>query len=715
MCINKAIKVTTALGLLLLIPANGISCGPDFPAILTNHRHAALTETPPALFAQQIRKLAPKPQNAFKAVETATYEYQASNPREAIEQQGLSPELAAQIKEMRKQTDGDKAYAIGKDLPEEIRLYTAAAVDFKQAAADEKLEQAKQRFSAILNLKNNQNRAVWAAYMLGKIAYYQNQAQQVSQFYQTTRQLVISGYPDPLGLAVASFGEQARFHVESDELIPAIELYLQQLSYDSKSAEDSLRIIANQIIDQPTLLTQALANPLGQRLLFAHLYTKDIAIPFTSLISSESEINNQHLAIDISDPQNKDSFSSSNSELLLWQKIITSIEDQGIDNIAGTDWLAAAAYNKGQFNLAQRLVKVSQSPLSFWIKAKLALRDGDQTSALNAYAEAVKAFPVENQQASNSFLAEVQIYDSALIRYRINTERGILKLARSEYMEALSYLYAGANLFWTDAAYVAENVLTIDELKSFVDQNVNTGKSAIRDLLARRLMRAGRYDEALAYFDNQDFKNLAKTYRDNLQKTKDWWRSDTNKAQALYEAATIARFNGMELMGYELDPDYSVFEGNYSGWYSNDNVADQSNNMISADEQQRIKTHQANPNMRFHYRLIASNLAVKAADLLPHSSQAFAAVLCDATKWLLVREPNYAAPIYQRYLQQGPYVSWGAKFGQECPAPNFADAEKRHWLERFSAINQPIYRYSAALFLLFSLLILMLRKHLVAK
>jgi hypothetical protein len=62
---------------------------------------------------------------------------------------------------------------------------------------------------------------------------------------------------------------------------------------------------------------------------------------------------------------------------------------------------------------------------------------------------------------------------------------------------------------------------------------------------------------------------------------------------------------------------------------------------------------------------------------VPKNSQAFAATLCHASLWLLARDPDAAAPYYQRYLRDGAYVDWGNEFGQQCPEPDFAKAQQR--------------------------------------
>src|SRR5262249_43100370 len=157
-----------------------------------------------------------------------------------------------------------------------------------------------------------------------------------------------------------------------------------------------------------------------------------------------------------------------------------------------------------------------------------------------------------------------------------------------DYAQALdSLMNAG---FWMDAAYVAERVLTVDELKSYVDrfwppatpeqiaaerEHFAVGwtetqlsemteaeeehftvsevcpavlREQIRYLLARRLTREMRGDEAREYYPNEwvsAFDQLAA----NLRAGWDEAQEPRERAEALFRAALITRTNGMELAG----------------------------------------------------------------------------------------------------------------------------------------------------------------------
>ncbi|PPK73908.1 hypothetical protein B0F87_11319 [Methylobacter tundripaludum] len=806
------LKQITLVAILALGPQGVLGCGPYFPEELIPWRKDALREPPPALFSKEVRKLIDRTRDDLPVVETNGSGDESKDPRETAE---LAADGANKIAAMRRETTGDTAYTVGDGLPEAVRLYTAGAVDFHIAfpsSADESgessstetatvttdqiqssLEKAQQRFEAVLALPEKQNgaRGVWAAYMLGRIAAHRGNYAAAAEYFGKTRSLVKAGLPDPLGLAVASLGEEARLHLRPGELAQSVALYVQQLSYGSSSAENSLKFVARKLEKDTALLDEALSNPLTRRLLFAYLYTQNVGDPFSSLggylektqdsdeivqnndespddqspppemveIGAQGESNQSEEANLQKDPEesapesindtgtdqnsseataaSEDEDTNTDSEAAvaadqmqaIWGRIAESIERQGIENISGADWLAAAAYNKGRFELAQRLANRDNSALAFWIKAKLALRAGNQEAAIAAYAEAVRAFPAEDRPKPSDFYDPNTYGDAwSSLLYRINAERGVLRLARGEYIQALSHLYEGSARYWMDTAYVAERILTLEELKTFVDKNVPvpsfeertaatesgnlTPAMRLRQLLARRLMRGRRMDEAIAYFDDIERSSLAKEYRNTIRKASSWWRGRIAKAEAWYSAALLARFEGMELMGYERAPDFANWNGTYGGLErsglerTGDSVDGQStleSEMISADEQHRFEANRANPDVRFHYRLVAADHASKAADLLPSSSEAFAAVLCHATSWNLILVPERATPLYKRYLREGAYVSWGKSFGRRCPEPDFSSAEKRLWIERIKILAQSTDITSPLLLIIFVL------------
>ncbi len=124
---------------------------------------------------------------------------------------------------------------------------------------------------------------------------------------------------------------------------------------------------------------------------------------------------------------------------------------------------------------------------------------------------------------------------------------------------------------------------------------------------------------------------------------------------------------------------------------------------VTEGERLRFKASVAQPDFRYHYRFVAVDEAVHAADLLPPRSQAFAAVLCHADRWMIdgtscpvSASDLRASPVtygskpldgdydferealtcgmYQRYLKAGAVLPWATHFGRHCPEPDFVSA-----------------------------------------
>jgi hypothetical protein len=242
-------------------------------------------------------------------------------------------------------------------------------------------------------------------------------------------------------------------------------------------------------------------------------------------------------------------------------------------------------------------------------------------------------------------------------------------------------------------------------------------------------MRAGRFDDADSYFapgldarfSDVDLRAKAKEYAKDLHDGDHAW-TDIGKAEARYAAAKIARENGMELIGFEQGPDYGDNGGGYQGG-SGQSTETLKGDLVTAGERQRFNDSAAQPDRRFHYRYVAADRAVSAADLVPRRSQAFAATLCMATNWMLQGPPDYNEPedgdttkpvnerqrraqaYYARYVKQGPYVEWADSFGWNCEEPDFASARKLKRAEQVRAVKHVVRKYLAVEIAVFVLVV----------
>ena len=658
------------------------ACGPDFPLQLLSDRAQHLQNLPEPSFATEVLQLAsaisPLPQPAV--VYLSKYDWQLDRSvtaTEQAEQQLLPANEAALVKQLRQQSSAQAALQLGKSLPLEIKLYTAAAVAFTQQPA-----LAQELFEQLLALPApaQQQRRSWALFSLARLHASNGEPAKATELFKQLQQEVSQGLADPLQLAVASLGEQARLSLQQQDWQQAIGLYAAQAQYE-ESGRASLKMLATQLLalSDPEL-TPLLQQKNVSRLLSIYLLTQLQSLGYNA------------------------------PEQL--SRLLTLLQSQPDWQLPNALELAAISYQQGQYQNAEKLLQqAADRPLKWWLSAKLALRNNQLDQAASAYAKASKAFPTElpapDKRAEYRYdepfasqLANQQLQTQC----RVQAEAGVLELQRGEYLQAMRLLYQAGPEFWQDTAYVAERVLTSRELKQFVDTEVPAGQpkapsqwswfgdtepnTLLRQLLARRLMREGQLAQAQPYFVEPQLQQLAKQYQQLQQASKSAWLDSygvhlhldlgqLKRAQALFELAALTRAHGLELLGYEMAPDFQVFYGQFA-YDEQDNAGTDSSNWLIPDlERARVAQSVAVPNQRFHYRYLAAELAARSADLWPQNSQAFAASLCHATTWLINRDPQQARQYYQRYLQQGPYVSWGADFGIACPEPDAVSARKR--------------------------------------
>ncbi|WP_460053783.1 hypothetical protein [Pseudomonas sp. S2_D06] len=661
---------------------SALACGPDFPMRLLDNRGQSLAELPEGNFSFEISRLG-HAINGLKNV-TANVDYSdepdAVALRDQAEQAGLSAEQQVLVKHLRSLTDAHQVETEGAQLPPELRLYLAGAVAF--GAGDPAL--AAGYFKKVLALPAEQraSRSTWAAYSLGRALFAMSAEanaapgllEQSAKAFEQTRQLSIDGFSDPLELGVASLGEEARVVRTAGDWNRAIELYATQNLHGSAVGYTSLKLLMADLMTLPEdQVAELLKGQPVQQLVTASLISR--------------------LGWSFGDqPPNE-------------QKMIKLLQNSTRGSLENADRLAAMNYQQGDYASAKAFLEhAGDGGLAWWLRAKLAVREGDKSAAAAAYAKAAQAFP-QNESWGERRTPDYD-YETLQPKCRVEGESAILALQRGDYLQAFDQLYRSQSIYWFDAATVAERVLTLEELKHYVDTQVPAPPplsqqdrdnyvplpvaASLRNLLGRRLLREGHYEEAPAYFDNVDLQNKAKSYA-ILRKEADsaWW--PTTRAAALFNSAGVARTWGMEILGYEMAPDYATFGGNYSLESTELKVGP----LVTVGEVKRQQASVAQPDERYHYRFVATALASRAADNLPHTSQAFAAVLCAAAGWNSSLEEENA--FYQRYVKEGPYVDWAFNFGHQCPYPDFQNADKRYVTQVTDAVRSALRPYKKPL------------------
>ncbi|CAI1078115.1 Uncharacterised protein [Serratia liquefaciens] len=676
---GRTLPLAALIGSALAMPLNGYACGPDFPNRLLVDRNGTLLYMPEGNFAFEAGRLV--------AVDKQLPLWKAPPPAMPPKPMPLSPETII-IEKMRAAKTVEEADAVNSQgLSDAARLYQLGAVAF--AGKDPR---ASEYFQQVLALPaaDQGDWGLRAQYSLGRLLMGDHvtpenegdgssiavehpakpQLEQALAAFQQVIDKVKGVTADPDQLALSSLGQQARIHFWLGNVTQAAKLYAQQAAQGDQNGALSLQYVSSYLVnpDHFDVLKQTIADPLIQQLVTIELFARSSNLQMTDT----------------------DGTGTRSAQII--SQILTLLDASVKSGFSGSDRLAALAYRAGQYPMAASLLKhAGDSGLAWWLRAKMALRDGDVKAATADYAKAAAAFPSNEswgEQRNADFTPETIVPEC-----RVAGEQAILALDRGDYLQAMDFLYRGKDIYWADVADVAERVLTIDELKGFVDKHVPapatplkpvnpddyngqplTPEVQLRELLARRLMRAGRPQEAMAYFDIPNYRQVAQQYADTLKTAQDKSADKLARAKAYYQAATLLRSQGLVFTGYEMTPDYAIYDAGYS--YLGDAFDTRElkhKSWISSAEAARAKAALPPQDNRFlHYRWQAVDLAQQAADLLPPKSQAYAAVLCNAAGWVIKRDAKTGRALYQRYINNGTRYAWANKFGYDCPAPDFA-------------------------------------------
>ena len=543
-----------------------------------------------------------------------------------------------------------------KQLPDEFSLYVEGAVAFR--AAD--YSRAIAAWTQLLSLpeKNRRHRSIWAAYMIGK-AWLRVQPEKSAPFFERCRELAKQGFPDSVGLAHDSLGWQGLAEVKSGFPRNALHSYAQMAiespyhELDMVSIGETCGAIFEKGLSDPGLVR----DPLIRKILTAEI-----------LDSGSMEMVDGHYTTRIN--------SISQAHMDEWTSTVlkSGIHLPPIE----ADDMAWMCYNLGQMVMAEHWLAASTTHtiIGKWVQTKLYLRDGDVDGAIALLKEMQKnatSTRTLSKAPGTEPVGEKWSYE------RLCADLGILLLGKKQYAEALDAFARGGS--WKDAAYLAERVLTPEELEKYILEHRNdpglqinrivyydsdaegTVSQGLNYILGRRLARLRQWDRALPFLTNGVWEgratfspygpgesrsifssNTYKEFVELIKVTEDRNAPSRVRAQAFYGAGLIARRSGMEIFGTELDPDDFIYGGDYSGYsplqarlgilndWQKENVTPKPANIAqylsaSAEERRRVFDSEVYPNDRFHYRSYASDLMWQSAELLPDNDPLLAKAL----------------------------------------------------------------------------------------
>jgi len=576
-------------------------CGPDFPFEMLSQRDATLSQMPDGLFDLEATRLVPAPTEKLIVAEHG---------------EPYGARLGGQTRER--------------------ELYEKAAKTWH--TSDREL--AARQFAAVLALPEAERRrfTIPAEYMLGRGAQSDAVA---AKHFASLRAHAVAGFDDPMGLAVASLGEEAQRALWARDDAKAVLLYAQQASHQSSVGTTSLLMVARRLASDQERLTAALHEPVVQRLMAMYLWSRGAEEWWAS------------------SPDHPNPMS-----------VLSVLA--AVPKLSGASHLSAALYRAGRFEEAATFAQLEDSAVPHWVRAKLALRAGLHP------------------------LADQELALAAAPLHQVEGERAILALSRNDFDSAMQHVRASCS--WPDVAWVAERVLELDVLKRLVDElpeadpcrrgpahtveeeglhgawGPEDQQLGLRRLLARRLMRANRGREALPYF-GPGGRVDAELYVSALERAK----RETQPlaaASALYEASLMARHKGLALLGTEAAPDFGWTEGSYNPHRddSDEEASPPVDAGVSQAEAARAAANAPPFERCFHYRHVASRLAEQAADKVSPRGRAFTVLLCTAARFIVDEDPERVQQLYRRSIKEGPLLmTEPIVFGQVCGTPAFVD------------------------------------------
>ena len=254
-----------------------------------------------------------------------------------------------------------------------------------------------------------------------------------------------------------------------------------------------------------------------------------------------------------------------------------------------------------------------------------------------------------------------------------------------------------------DDIYLAEGVLTLPELQTFIqhdlpaskvekvetDAEVRSGedvRTQLRAVMGRRLARTGKLTEAREYFDN-DSQKVLDDYAQLLRKANDAHESKPVRADSFWKAANLIADKGDSIFDYALpvtmaerSSGRTVEPGEYPETTMKYGEREKLVPPVTEKEQARLKQSMS-PALHRHYSIyLAADLGWRAALLLPDNDDHTVDVLNRAGSWLKNRDEKAADRFYQAMERRCPKTDIGKQ------------AIKHHWfvpVEDTSDENSP--------------------------
>ncbi len=678
----------------LLFASHAMPCGPYTPArVLLLDDERAVLSLPTADFLREVNRLLPEDDPAFRVEppnDETPFDQSARLGRDdlaaALSDAGFHGETHAallkrydEIRQALSQLDerNRRARELGVapaevggpaiPLPDPPNQYPAEFGLYLEGLSAYHLGEpnvADRFFRELLDLPEDQRRyrSVWAAYMLGK-THLRDDPDTAVRWFEQTRRLAAAGFTDPLGLASSSYGWQGRAHLNAAQPDRALALYFNFWHSGDYHGLVSMRAAANALVEaEGEPLRRAAGDALLQRLVTAYLLSEGW-LESNALRPDDAKASRAWLAaVEQANP------------------------DPAAQSTPGADRLAWLAYRRNEIDAAARWAQqAADTPIAVWVRAKLALRAGEVDRGVELLAAAARAFPVDEGWYAHHPAGDN--YDQIKPRRLAGGELAVLQLARSQYTDALTLFIRHG--YADEAYYLAEHVLSIEEVQAYIasdqyDPEVEIQPAfrpfaadalPLEGLLANRLTRAGRWQEAAPLYDEARRETLM-DYISAIRAANNQRESADARAEHYWLAATLALTDAAPLLAFYAEPPHHVekrnwMEPRYAQKRPQREPAELS--AMSDDERKRLTDHAEEFARDRHAAFTAAAHAWHACALMPNDDDRTAYRLTIAGNWIMYRDPEAADRFYKALVTRCANTELGKRAAERRWFPKLTD------------------------------------------
>ena len=520
------------LAILLIMSVCGriSACGPFFPQVYLNgHDFIARPNIDmPAELVMLGKHFFP---------EDASYNYPKSNltRQEAVSKDFLAAcklahlDISLAQKLLKQLPEARKAAALGKktelfhEYPslKEFDLYIKGIAEMH--AAPKKLPSSWNTLLS-LPLKERRFRTSWTLYSAGNM-FLKSNWPTAGKFYDKLRKYVRDGGNDSLGVARASYRTHYVYY-GTDYPVEWLRAVLRDVSAGG-SSELAMQHLRSYFKNKYPKLSLAQKQDI-----FNDAAAREPAILLISFLRNYN----------------------------LPEREVAMLKDH---KLACAEHLAWIAFKSGKEIECRKFLDITpkDSLIRLWLLAKFARREGKFAVASDLLCRWLRIYEKKQEESRLYFnnCSTDKKFNLTFARV-VKGELGYTMTLNQDFSEAL-YTFMQADS-WTDAACIAEQYMNNTQLMQFCSNHCpadspNKLAGKLRHLLARKLLREYKFDDALKWFSGADAKS-ARDYVRLYRLGNDIGKSRNERAIALYNLGKLTRLSGAYILATELAPDYFI-------------------------------------------------------------------------------------------------------------------------------------------------------------